>query len=753
MKKINLSIEGMTCSACSNGLEKFLNKQNGVKQASVNLVMANASIEYDEKILNISQIEEFVKRAGFKSLGEFKELKEETKSNFEKFKFIIFTILAILLIYISMGHMVNLPTFDLINRNINSANHATCLFLIAILFIIYGLDILKNGYKNFIHKTPNMDTLVTIGVVSSFAYSIYSMTMIIKGNINFINNLYFESAAIVIYFIKLGRYLDRVSKDKTKEAIQKLVSITPKYAIIKVNGEEKQVTIDEIKIGDVVICRPGEKIAVDGEIIFGAAHIDESFITGESKPVSKEIAKKVIAGSINYDGYIEYKAEKIGKNSTISEIVKLVVEASNTKAPISKIADKVSGYFVPTVIVIAVITFFVYLLLGYTFSYSLITFVTVLVVACPCSLGLATPLAIIVSEGVCAEKGILVKKSEIIENARKIDTILFDKTGTLTYGKLKISELKNYTDFEDKEIIKIVGSLENKSTHPIAKAFIDYLQENKLEKLEVKDFKNIEGFGIKGIIEGKEIIIGNSKILEKFSIKNEHEKDEKKLVTKQNSIVYVVQNRKILALIGVNDVVRRETKKVIELLNKNKIETIMITGDTEKTAQEIAKQISIKKVIANVLPRQKTEVVRKLKQEKKCVMMCGDGINDSPALTTADIGISVNTGTDIAIDSADVILIKNDLMGILDLIDISKKTIKIIKQNLFWAFFYNILMIPVAVGFFSSIGISINPMLASIAMVVSSLTVILNTLRIDKNFSKMSRLDVSKENKKSQKCI
>jgi len=753
MKKINLSIEGMTCSACSNGLEKFLNKQNGVKQASVNLVMANASIEYDEKILNISQIEEFVKRAGFKSLGEFKELKEETKSNFEKFKFIIFTILAILLIYISMGHMVNLPTFDLINRNINSANHATCLFLIAILFIIYGLDILKNLYKNFIHKTPNMDTLVTIGVVSSFAYSIYSMTMIIKGNINFINNLYFESAAIVIYFIKLGRYLDRVSKDKTKEAIQKLVSITPKYAIIKVNGEEKQVTIDEIKIGDVVICRPGEKIAVDGEIIFGAAHIDESFITGESKPVSKEIAKKVIAGSINYDGYIEYKAEKIGKNSTISEIVKLVVEASNTKAPISKIADKVSGYFVPTVIVIAVITFFVYLLLGYTFSYSLITFVTVLVVACPCSLGLATPLAIIVSEGVCAEKGILVKKSEIIENARKIDTILFDKTGTLTYGKLKISELKNYTDFEDKEIIKIVGSLENKSTHPIAKAFIDYLQENKLEKLEVKDFKNIEGFGIKGIIEGKEIIIGNSKILEKFSIKNEHEKDEKKLVTKQNSIVYVVQNRKILALIGVNDVVRRETKKVIELLNKNKIETIMITGDTEKTAQEIAKQISIKKVIANVLPRQKTEVVRKLKQEKKCVMMCGDGINDSPALTTADIGISVNTGTDIAIDSADVILIKNDLMGILDLIDISKKTIKIIKQNLFWAFFYNILMIPVAVGFFSSIGISINPMLASIAMVVSSLTVILNTLRIDKNFSKMSRLDVSKENKKSQKCI
>ena len=730
MKKIVLKIEGMTCSACSNGLEKYLNKQDGIINASVNLVMANALIEYNETKLNQKQIDNFVKKAGFKSLSLYDDKLEEKKNKSEKTKFIIFGILAAILLYISMGHMVGFPIFDFINMHINPMNYASMLFILTIALIAYGFDIIKNGYKNLIHKTPNMDTLVTIGVISSFFYSVYRMIMIAKGNNSYVHELYFESAAIVIFFIKLGRYLDGISKDKTKEAIQKLVQITPDKAIVKVNGEEKEVTIDQIQKGDIVISHPGDRIAVDGEIIEGKAHLDEAFITGESKPVNKTIGAKVIAGSINYDGYIEYKAEKIGKESTVSQIVKLVIEATNTKAPIAKVADKVSGFFVPIVIVLAIITFIVYLLLGIEMGVAINTFVTILVVVCPCALGLATPLAIIVSEGTCANYGILVKKSEILENAEKIDTIVFDKTGTLTYGKLKIAEVINHSRYQVKELMKLTGSLEAKSTHPISKAFKEYLKENKIETLEVEEFENISGYGITGKVEGKEIIVGNYKILEKFEIENSYHREEKELRKKGNSIIYIVQSKQILAIIGVNDIVRENTKEVIEKLNRNKIETIMLTGDNKETAEIIAKEIGITKVIADVSPTKKADIIKDLKKQRKRVMMCGDGINDSPALAVSDIGVSVKSGTDIAMDSSDVILMKNNLNKIIDLIHISKKTVRNIKQNLFWAFFYNSLMLPIAMGLLKPLGIAINPMIAGLAMVVSSLTVILNALRL-----------------------
>ncbi len=694
--------------------------------------MANASIEYDEKILNQEKLEEFVKQAGFKSLGEFKEINLESKNKKEKIKFITFTILTIFLMYVSMGHMIKLPVIPFLNPHSNPINYMICLLIITICFLIYGFDILKNGYKNLIHKTPNMDTLVGIGVITSILYSLYNMSKVLSGEQHEVMNLYFESAAIVIYFIKLGRYIDGVSKDKTKEAIQKLVKITPNTAIIKVGEEEKTVTLDEIKKGDILISRPGEKIAVDGEIITGKTYIDESFITGESKPVEKEAGNKVIAGSMNINGYIEYRAERIGKESTVSEIVKLVVEASNTKPKIAKIADKVSGYFVPIVIAIAILTFIIYLLAGQGIENSIITFVTILVVACPCSLGLATPLAVVVSEGLCATNGILIKKSEILENAQKVDTIVFDKTGTLTYGKLKIEEIKNYSQLKTKELMQLVGSIESKSTHPIGKAFKDYLDENKIKEKEVKEFENISGMGLKGKIEDEEIIVGNSKILEKFKIENKYAKEEQELSEKGNSIVYVAKGKKILAIIGVNDIVRKDIKKLIQTLAEKNIETIMLTGDNEQTAEKIAKEIGITKVIANVLPKEKANTVKKLKQENKFVMMCGDGINDSPALASADIGVSVNSGTDIAMDSSDVILTRNDLNSIVKLINISKKTIKNIKQNLFWAFFYNLLMIPIAMGILKPVEISINPMIASFAMVLSSITVILNTLRLKK---------------------
>ena len=734
MQKIVLKIEGMTCSACSNGLEKYLNKQDGIISASVNLVMATAQVEYDEQKVDRKMLDTFVKKAGFKSLEEYTGKEEENNHKKDKILFIIFGVLAVILLYISMGHMIGLPIFKFLNMHENPINYSVTLFILTILFLVYGFDIIKSGFKNLIHKAPNMDTLVAIGVLSSFLYSTYSMVMIIRGDNSFVHELYFESSAIVIFFIKLGRYLDGISKDKTKEAIQKLVQITPSKAIVKIDGKEKEVTIDEIQKGDTVVSHAGDRISVDGKIISGKAHLDESFLTGESKPVSKKQGDKVIAGSINYDGYLEYEAEKIGRDSTISQIVKLVVEASNTKAPIARVADKVSGYFVPIVILIAIVSFIAYLVLGFDIGEALTTFVTILVVACPCALGLATPLAIVVSEGKCAKNGILVKKSEILENARNINTIVFDKTGTLTYGKLKISKVLNYSsNLNEEEILRIAGSIEARSTHPIAKAFEEYLKEKKLGKYNVENFKNLSGLGITGKVEGKEYLLGNYKILEHFNIENNEEKikeEESKLAKEGNSIIYVVEENKIIALIGVNDLVRENVKDVIKKLNENNIETIMLTGDNEETAKLIAKEIGISKVIADVVPEEKTKTIKELKKEGRAVMMCGDGINDSPALATADIGVSVNSGTDIAMDSSDVILMKNDLSRILDLITISKKTIRNIKQNLFWAFFYNSLMIPIAIGVLKPIGISINPMIAGLAMTLSSLTVILNALRL-----------------------
>ena len=730
MKKIILSIDGMTCSACSNRLEKYLLKQDGIINASVNLVMSNAFVEYDETKLNIKNVEEFVKKAGFKSLGLYTDIKTKNNTKNNKVLFIIFLILSIILMYVSMGHMIGLPTFEFLNMHTHPISYAITLLIITIPFIFYGFDIIKSGFKNLIHKAPNMDTLVAIGVLSSLLYSLYNMYIIIKGNTSYVEHLYFESAAIVIFFIKLGMYIDGDSKYKTNEAIQKLVQITPKDATIKVNGDEKKVTIDEINKGDIVISKPGERISVDGEIVIGKTHLDESFITGESKPVAKNIGDKVIAGSINYDGYIEYKAEKIGKESTISEIVKLVIEATNTKAPIAKIADTVSGYFVPTVIIIAFITFLVYLFLGLGFTSAINTFVTILVVACPCSLGLATPLAIVISEGVCATHGILVKKSETLENASKINTIVFDKTGTLTYGTLKIAEILNYSTLTNNEIVELAGSLESKSTHPISKAFKEYIEANNLKILDVEKFEDISGYGIVGTIDNNTILVGNSKLLNKYKVENKYIEQEELLATNGNSIVYIAKNNEILGIIGVNDIIRDNVKNIIEELNKNNIEVIMLTGDNNKTAKSIADTLEIKNVIANVTPNEKSNIIKKLKEEGKIVMMCGDGINDSPALALSDIGVSVNSGTDIARDSSDVILTKNDLTSIVNLINISKKTIRNIKQNLFWAFFYNSLMIPIAMGVLSGIGININPMIASLAMVLSSFTVILNALRL-----------------------
>jgi Cu+-exporting ATPase len=730
MQKVILKIDGMTCSACSSGLEKYLNKQDGILNASVNLVLADAMIEYKDDI-TIDDLNRFVKEAGYKSLGIYDEVKENQIKN-NRNKLIIFSILSILVLYISMSHMIGLPVIPFLHMINHPINYSICLLILSVPFLYYGFDIFKNGYKNLSHKSPNMDTLVSIGVLASFFYSLFGTIMILNGKVEYVENLYFESACIVIFFIKLGRFIDSRSKEKTKEAIQDLVTITPEKAILKTKDKELEVTLDEIKKGDILICKAGMKVAVDGTIVSGKTHIDESFITGESIPVKKEKGYKVVAGSLNIDGYIEYKAEKIGKESTISEIVRLVIEATNTKAPISKIADKVSSIFVPSIMIIAFLTLIIYLILGFGINISLTHFVTVLVVACPCALGLATPLAIVVSEGMCAKVGILVKTSETLENAHKINTIVFDKTGTLTYGNLKISKIYNYSNYSEKELLKIIASLESKSTHPIASAFINYAKDNKIHLMSVDKFSNLAGLGLQANLGNKNYYVGNSKILSKLNIDNIYDNDEKELSKNGNSIIYVIEDKKIIALIGVKDIVRNNAKEVIKKLKILGKRVIMLTGDNEITAKCVASYLGIEEVVANVMPKDKTLKIKELMCNNEKVMMVGDGINDAPSLATATIGVSIKSGTDIASNSADVILMNDNLMSLINLITISKKTIINIKQNLFWAFFYNICMIPIAIGLFSKWNINMNPMVAGFTMTISSLTVIGNALRLKK---------------------
>lgn len=727
MKKIILKIEGMTCSACSSSLEKYLLKQDGIDDALVNLVMSSASITYEDNI-TIEDLNRFVSEAGFKSLGLYNE--NEDKDNNKTKYFIVNGLLALLVLYISMSHMIHLPVIPFLHMINYPVNYSVCLFIFSLYFIYFGKDIIISGIKNIKYKSPNMDTLVTLGVISSFIFSTFNMIMILKGNNEYVENLYFESVCIILYLIKFGRYIDGISKEKTKDTIKGLVTITPNKAILFINNKEKKVSIDEVKKGDILIVKPGNRFAVDGVIVKGSTHVDESFISGESIPIKKSINDKVVAGSINLDGEVLYKAENIGRDSTISEIVRLVVEATNTKAPIARIADKVSGIFVPVVIFIALLTLIIHLILGASFNESIVYFVTVLVCACPCALGLATPLAIVVSEGLCAKNGILVKKSEILENVNKIDVIVFDKTGTLTYGNLRISKIINKSNYSDNDLIEIVSSLENKTAHPIASSFKEYSKTNNLKSLDVDDFKNIAGIGLSGTINDKSYLIGNNKLFDKYKINNNMLCEEKKLSLDGNSIVYVIEDKKVIGLIGVKDIIRDNAKNVINKLKNIDKRIIMLTGDNEITADIIAKSIGIKEVIANVSPKDKSNKIKELKNKGFKVMMVGDGINDAPSLSLADIGVSLNSAIDIAADSADVILMRNDLNSIYNLFDIGKKTLGNIKENLFWAFFYNACMIPISCGLFKFINITMNPMIAGLAMTLSSFTVIINALRL-----------------------
>ena len=716
MKNIILNVGGMTCSGCSAGLEKYLNKQDGIFSASVNLVLATVKIEYDGNLLDVNKLNKFIEEAGFTSYGEEYN---KNKRKPERFVLLIYTVLTILLMYISMGNMFKITMPNIINMHSNPIIYSISLAAITFLYFIYGFDIIKTGIKNLVHKMPNMDSLIMIGVIVNYLYSLFNMILVFKGDMNGLHHLYFEASAMTILFVKIGRFIDKNNRIKATDAVRGLVSVTPKKAVKLVDGEEKTVTINEISKGDIIVCRPGEKIAVDGIVRKGRTNINEALITGESKPVHKEIGNEVIAGSINCNGYIEYEAVRIGRETNISNIVKMVVEATNSKTEIQKFVDKVSGIFVPAIFILAVLASILNFIVIRDISIAVNVFVTVLVVACPCALGIATPLAMVVSIGKLSKNGIFIKSSESLEILKDIKNVVFDKTGTLTNGKFSIVE-KNISD----ENMLILQSIEFNSKHPIAQSICEFSNFNKIE---VTNFREIEGYGLQADIGNTTYYVGSSKFVKEQCINNIYENDEERFLSKGYTIVYLFNNDGVLGIVGLADTVKDGVKDLIqELKNMNK-NIYMLTGDNEASAKIIANEIGIDNVESNLTPKQKLVYVSNMNDDTNSVMMVGDGINDSPSLKSAAIGVSVEGGSDISADSSDIILMNSNIGIISLLLKVGKKTNRIIKQNLFWAVFYNCLMIVIATGL---LPIHINPMIASMAMMMSSLMVVFNSLRL-----------------------
>lgn len=735
--QVKFNIIGMSCSACSARIEKVVSKIDGVKKVEVNLLTNSMIVQIEQKE-KIQEIIEKVKKAGY-GAEIFKEnKKEEQKEDLKKMKkrLIISFAFLILLMYVSMGHMIKL----LMPNLLHDFRVFSIIQIILVLPIIYlNRNYFINGFKNLIRKSPNMDSLIALGSTAAFVYGIYNTIQIfISPNIQTANhyamNLYFESAGMIVTLITLGKYLEKRAKRKTTSAIEKLIDLSPKTATILKDGKEEKILTTEVKIGDILVIKPGETVPVDGKVIEGEAYFDESAITGESIEVKKKKEDKVITATINKNGNIKMIAEKVGQDTTLSQIIHLVEQASSSKAPIGKLADKISGIFVPIVILIAILSTIIWIILGKGLEFSLSIGIAVLVISCPCALGLATPVSIMVVTGKGAQKGILIKSAESLENGHLIDTIVFDKTGTITEGKTKVIDILNIEEKNNKEqLMKIVASIENKSEHPISRAIVNYAKEQNIKIEEVEEFENMSGKGIKAKFEDKIYYIGNEKLMLDNNIDIAILENEKEKFQKEAKTIIYIGTDKILGILTIRDTIKQNTKQVIEELKKRKIKTILLTGDNRQVADVIGNQIEIDEIISEVLPQEKDFEIKKLQEEGRFVAMVGDGINDSPALARANVGIAIGAGTDIAIEAADVVLVKNKINDVIDFIRLSKATIKNIKINLFWAFFYNAIGIPIAAGIlYPTFGFTLNPMIAAAAMSLSSVCVVTNALRLRK---------------------
>lgn len=740
--KEKINIKGMSCSACSASVERAVKKLDGVKSANVNLLAENMICVFDEKKITTNDIIKAVEKAGFSAYTEEKKLSKESGDGFtdEKTRLIISICFLVPLMYISMGHMWNLPLSEFFCRTENAVAFVLTQFLLTIPVLYVNRKFFFVGFSSLFHRSPNMDTLVAVGSSAAVIYGIFALYMTAYGAStqnnelvsSYTSNLYFESAAMILTLVTVGKFLEKRSKGKTNTAIKKILDLSPKTASVIKNGKETVIPASEITVGDVIVIRPGEKIPVDGTIIEGETSVDQSALTGESLPANKTIGDTLMSASVNIDGSIKMRADKVGENTTISQIVQLMEEAGASKAPVARLADKISGIFVPIVISIAFITAIVWLLMGKSFDFALSMGISVLVVSCPCALGLATPVAITVAMGKSASSGVLIKDAAAIEKLHLIKTVVFDKTGTITKGEPSVTDVFAIKNKE--ELIKTAVSLESQSEHPISKAITVYGSD--IAPYKTENFKAVFGKGITAVIDGQRCYGGNETYMEELFVDISSAKQKASdFASKGKTPVYFAREKTFLGIIAVADTVKESSALAIEKLHSQKINTVILTGDNSATANAIKQQVNADDAISDVLPGDKEKVIEKLQQENNgLVAMVGDGINDAPALYSADVGIAVRSGSDIAIDSADIILMKNDLNSIPETILFGKRVIRNIRQNLFWAFFYNILGIPLAAGvLYPAFGIVLSPMVAAAAMSLSSVFVVSNALRLYKN--------------------
>lgn len=753
MKKEQFWISGMTCAACSARVEKTVSKLKGVESVSVNLLTNSMEVTYSPTELNTNSIITAVENAGYgagikgsKATENVNNLSTKDNNNLHsketktiKTRLIWSAIFLLPLFYISMGHMIGLPVPSFMHGTANSIAFAFTQLLLVIPIVFINFNYFKNGYKNLFRLSPNMDSLIAIGCSASILYGILAIYRIGYGlghnDLALVEkysmNLYFESGGTILTLITLGKFLESRAKGKTTDAITKLINLRPQTAFVIRNGNTVEIPIEQVLSGEVVAVKTGNTIPVDGIIVKGTCTIDESIITGESIPVDKKVGDTVIGATINKSGYIEIKATKVGENSTLSQIIKLVEEASATKAPVAKIADKISGVFVPVVIGIAILSATIWLLLGKGFEFSLSSGIAVLVISCPCALGLATPTAIMTGTGRGALMGILIKSAEALEKADQIKTVVLDKTGTITMGKPQVTDVITF-GVTTEQLVGLSASIEALSEHPLANAVVEYAKEKKTTLQAVTNFTSYGGLGVSGYIQDKQIIAGNVKFMNKNNIDiSLHLQQIEALSNQGKTPLLFAMESKLIGIIAVADIIKESSKSAIKELNHMNIDVFMLTGDNKATATAIGKSCGIKNIIAEVLPQDKENTIRQLQEKNQIVAMVGDGINDAPALAKADVGIALGNGTDIAIDSADVVLVKNDLVDIVRFIQLSRKTMRNIKENLFWALIYNSLGIPLAAGlFYNILGWQLNPMFGAAAMCVSSVCVVSNALRL-----------------------
>ena len=742
--KVTIPIGGMTCAACARRVEKAIGKLEGIEETSVNFATEKATVTYDPQTVRLSVIRGAIEKAGYEALEVDKaDAADEDRVRKQKeiktlwTKFIVSAIFSIPLFYIAMAPMitfVRLPFPAGIEPMRYPLIYALLELLLVVPVLAVGYRFYTVGFKALIQRSPNMDSLIAIGTSAAVIYSVYNTFQIASGHFMAVDALYYESAGVIITLILLGKSLEAVSKGRTSEAIKKLMGLTPKTATIFMDGVEKEIPIDEVELGDIIIVKPGEKIPVDGTVISGNTSIDESMLTGESMPVDKKEGDPVYAASINTTGAFRFKAEKIGSETALAQIIKLVEDAQGSKAPIAQMADIVSGYFVPVVCVIALVSGIAwYFGTGGDLKFALTIFISVLVIACPCALGLATPTAIMVGTGKGAENGILIKGGEALETAHKITTIVFDKTGTITEGKPTVTDVLPTEGISKDTLLQLTASAEKNSEHPLGQAIVLGAKEAGLELVATEQFEALTGRGIQANIKGEDILAGNRKLMDESGISlTGMEEISDRLAEEGKTPMYVAMNGTLAGIVAVADVVKESSRAAIESLHKMGMEVAMITGDNAKTAAAIAKQVGIDRVLSEVLPKDKSNEVKKLQNEGKKVAMVGDGINDAPALAQADIGIAIGSGTDVAMESADIVLMRSDLMDVPTAIHLSKQTIRNIKQNLFWAFGYNVIGIPIAAGLLHLLfnGPLLNPIFAAAAMSLSSVSVLTNALRL-----------------------